>query len=111
MSNPNWDIEKGKIHKISPMKRIPPDHVSQKKKDMMRALRPVSPKKAAAVFNQLPPEKREHKEMANEDLESYVHELNKPMPSFLRKGGRKSRRNHKKSQHRRKSRKSTTAKK
>ena len=105
-----WDLEKGpkNITHISYVKKLPPDYIKQQQKDIIKSMKPINTKEIENFFRQGPPEQREQKDMAHEDIESYLHEFNKPMDQF---GRGKKHKSHKRVTRKNKSRKTKSIKK
>jgi hypothetical protein len=95
-SSGSWDIEKGPIIIVEPIKRTPIDPISVLEKEIVKSLMPISKKEASLYFMQGNPLEREQKQMLDEDLESYAREVNDPSKFIVARGIRKTRKYRKK---------------
>lgn len=85
----SWDIEKGTIVIVEPMKRTPVDSISALERDIVRSIMPINKVQAAKYFDYGNPLERENKGMLNEDLESYIREVNDMNKFNLGRGTRR----------------------
>jgi hypothetical protein len=107
----SWDIEKGTVVIVEPLKRTPVDSISVLEKEVMRSLMPIPKDKTSYFFMQGNPLEREQKGMLQEDLASYIHEINDYNKFDLGKAKgirkRKTKRRHNRKTTRRHNRKTT----
>ena len=90
----SWDIEKGTVVIVEPMKRIPVDSISALERDIVRSIMPINKIQAAKYFDYGNPLERENKGMLNEDLESYIREVNDMNKFNLGRGTKRHRKRH-----------------
>ena len=91
----SWDIEKGPIIIVEPIKRTPIDEISLLEREIAKSLMPISKSDASLYFMQGNPLEREQKAMLEEDLSSYAREMNDPSKFMLARGIRKTRKTRK----------------
>ena len=86
-----WDIEKGTVVIIEPIKRTPVDSVAALEKEIIKSIMPQPKSKAEYYFMQGAPEEREYRGMRDEDIAAYIREINDINKFALGKGATKRR--------------------
>ncbi len=86
-----WDIEKGTVVIVEPIKRTPVDSVAALEKEIIRSIMPQPKSKAEYYFMQGAPEEREYRGMREEDIAAYIREINDIDKFALGKGATKRR--------------------